>query len=253
MTTRLEGRRRGFGVAVLCCMPWPGLGLEATASVAGTNNGLGPQGEGKGWSGSFSYKQGNLFVATGYPDYLKTGGVSGTATENVRRKAISLGASYDFGAVKVFGLFANGKDTQSGVAVVDTTTSTTLNNNIYWLGVSVPFMNKHTFKAVYAKLDERLAQDRDSTQIGLGYEYALDKQTDLYEFWARATASKRYVAQFIQPIHVGDMACLGMSHCAWMLEQVRTQAVWRHFTEYRVAHTLGLLGHQPVCSACSVC
>lgn len=176
------------------------VGIASTGGACNTINGAadnsatcwgnGPQSEGKGVSASLTYAEGPLFVGAAYLDYLRAGGVTGTANENIQRKAYTLGATYNFGIAKVYGLYVRGKDTQSGVAVVNTPTTargTTLDNAIYWLGVSVPFWDKHTFRAVYANLDERLARDRDSSQFGLGYEYAFDKQTDFYAYWARVT------------------------------------------------------------------
>ncbi|MDO8787482.1 MAG: porin [Sulfuritalea sp.] len=166
-----------------------GMENNSTANVGVTgggatnaNAGLGPKDEGKGWSGSLSYKQGGLFVAGGYLAFQRQGTVTAPATENIRRTSRNLGASYDFKVAKVYGHYLHGEDTQSGAA-----TTKSLDRNIWWLGVAVPFQNKHTVRAVYAHLDDRLATNRDSTHLGAGYEYALDKETDLYAYYARVS------------------------------------------------------------------
>lgn len=166
-----------------------GMENNSTANVGVTgggatnaNAGLGPKDEGKGVSGSLSYKQGGLFLAAGQLSFLRQGTVAAPASENIRRTAHNLAASYDFKVAKVYGHFLHGEDNQAGAA-----TTKTLDRNIWWLGVAVPFQNKHTVRAVYAHLDDRLATNRDSTHIGAGYEYALDKETDLYAYYARVS------------------------------------------------------------------
>lgn len=166
-----------------------GMENNSTANVGVTGGGatnanasLGPRDEGKGWSGSLSYKQGGLFVAGGYLAFQRQGTVAAPATENIRRTSRNLGASYDFKVAKVYGHYLHGEDNQAGAA-----TTKSLDRNIWWLGVAVPFQNKHTVRAVYAHLDDRLATDRDSTHVGVGYEYALDKETDLYAYYARVS------------------------------------------------------------------
>lgn len=166
-----------------------GMENNSTANVGVTGGGatnanasLGPKDEGKGYSGSLSYKQGGLLLAAGQLTFLRQGTVAAPATENIRRTARNLAASYDFKVAKVYGHYLHGEDNQAGAA-----TTKTLDRNIWWLGLAVPFQNKHTVRAVYAHLDDRLATDRDSTHIGAGYEYALDKDTDLYAYYARVS------------------------------------------------------------------
>lgn len=150
-------------------------------TTSGASTSLGPDGEGKGWSGSVTYKQGPLFLGAGYLNYLKTGGVTGTATENVRRTSKNLAATYDFKTFKVYGQYLLGEDAQAGVA------GKSLDRNVWWAGVAVPLGKVHTVRAVYGHLDDKTSKNQDSTHIGLGYEYALDSQTDLYAYYARVS------------------------------------------------------------------
>ncbi len=149
---------------------------------AGSNSSTGPEGEGKGWSASLSYGKGPLFLAGGYLDYAKMGTVSAPASENAHRKAWNLAATYDLGLAKLYAQFLHGEDTQAGAPLYRS-----LDRNVWWLGAAVPVLGRHTLRAVYAHLDDRLSTNRDSDHYGLGYEFALDKQTDLYAYYAKVT------------------------------------------------------------------
>jgi predicted porin len=149
---------------------------------APANSATGPQNEGKGYSASLSYRNGPLFLGTGYLSFQRAGSVSAPATSNVHRNAWNLAGTYDLGSAKVYGQYLRGKDTQSGA-----TPETSLDRSVWWLGVSVPVASRHTVRAVYGRLDDRLKNNRDSAHIGIGYEYALDKQTDLYTYYARVS------------------------------------------------------------------
>ncbi|HXE38596.1 MAG TPA: porin, partial [Azonexus sp.] len=83
---------------------------------------------------------------------------------------------------KLYAQFVHGEDTQDGAAV-----SKSLDRDVWWLGASVPVAERHTLRAVYAHLDDKLATNRDSDHYGVGYEFALDKQTDLYAYYARVS------------------------------------------------------------------
>lgn len=146
---------------------------------APANSNTGPQDEGKGYSASLTYANGPLFVGTGYLSYFKMGTVSSPATQNAQRSAYNLAATYDLKFAKFYAQFLHGEDTQEGAA-----TYKSLDRNVWWLGAAVPFMERHTVRAVYAHLDDRLSTNRDSDHYGAGYEFALDNQTDLYAYYA---------------------------------------------------------------------
>lgn len=146
------------------------------------NSATGPSDEGKGISASLTYSNGPLFVGAGYLSFLRTGTVTAPAAENINRAAYNLAATYDLKYAKLYGQFLHGEDTQKGAA-----TNKSLDRDIWWLGASVPFKDRHTVRVVYSHLDDRLKTDRDSDHIGLGYEFALDKQTDLYAYYAQVT------------------------------------------------------------------
>ena len=156
--------------------------VGVTGGSGGSNSNTGPEGEGKGWSGSLTYANGPLFLGAGYLSYLKMGTVTTPASENVERSAWNLAATYDFKVAKIYGQFLHGTDTQDGAK-----TFKTLDRNVWWLGASVPFLDRHTLRAVYGHLDDRTSKNQDSDHFGAGYEFALDKQTDLYAYYATVT------------------------------------------------------------------
>ena len=158
---------------------------EANVGITGgapDNSNTGPDDEGKGISASLSYSQGPLYLATGYLSFQRMGTVSAPATEGKQRTSWNLAARYDLGFAKLYGHFLHGEDTQEGAA-----TNKTLDRNVWWLGVAVPVAERHTLRAVYGHLDDRMSTDRDSDHFGAGYEFALDKQTDLYAYYAKVT------------------------------------------------------------------
>ncbi len=149
----------------------------APGNIAG-----GPQGEGKGGSASLTYAKNQLFVGAAYLSFQRSGTVAAPATENINRSSYNLAATYNFGFVKVYGQYLVGKDTQNGAAV-----NPSLDSAVWWLGASIPFADRHIVRGVYGHLDDRLTADRDSDHFGLGYEFALDKQTDLYAYYAQVS------------------------------------------------------------------
>lgn len=158
---------------------------EANVGITGgapDNSNTGPEDEGRGFSASLSYNQGPLYLATGYLNFQRMGTVSAPATEGKQRTSWNLAARYDLGVAKLYGHFLHGEDTQDGAA-----TYKSLDRNVWWLGVAVPVADRHTVRAVYGHLDDRMSTDRDSDHFGAGYEFALDKQTDLYAYYATVT------------------------------------------------------------------
>lgn len=158
---------------------------EADVGVTGGtpgNSNTGPKNEGKGYSASLTYGKGPLFVGAGYLSFQRTGTVTAPASENINRESYNLAATYDLGVAKLYGHYLRGKDTQDGALV-----KTSLDRAVWWLGLAVPVAERHTLRGVYGHLDDRLGTDRDSDHIGAGYEFALDKQTDLYAYYAQVT------------------------------------------------------------------
>jgi len=156
-------------------------GVGVTGGTPG-NSATGPKDEGTGLSASLAYNKGPLFLAGGYLNFQRTGTVTLPATENINRTAYNLAGTYDFGIVKLYGQYLRGKDTQEGTKV-----HTSLDRAVWWLGFSMPIASRHTVRGVYGHLDDRMTVNRDSDHFGAGYEFALDKQTDLYAYYAQVS------------------------------------------------------------------
>lgn len=155
--------------------------VGVTGGAPGNSN-TGPEGEGKGVSASLTYTNGPLFLGAGYLTFNRMGTVAAPATENVKREAWNLAATYDLKFAKLYAQFLHGEDTQEGAV-----NSKPLDRDVWWLGASVPVAPRHTLRAVYSHLDDKLATNRDSDHYGFGYEFALDKQTDLYAYYAQVS------------------------------------------------------------------
>ena len=152
-------------------------GLSPTR--VGNNDQLGPKDEGRGSSGKLSYTTDRLFVGAGYISYFKQGNVTAPASEPSHRLSKNLAASYDLDWIKLYGHYISGSDSQVGAAA-----NPSMKADVWWLGLTVPFNKVHLLRAVYGRLDDKLATNRDSIHKGLGYEYLLDAQTKVYAFYA---------------------------------------------------------------------
>lgn len=107
--------------------------------------------------------------------------------------------AYDFGAAKVFGSFAMFKNPS---AAITPATQAAADNNLgfagfptvgYYagqddrsasLGVAVPF-GRSTVLAQVVHVNDRGPLNRDATQVGVAYLYALSKRTSLYADYGR--------------------------------------------------------------------
>ena len=78
-----------------------------------------------------------------------------------------------------FELVANG-----GGAVKGNLTGKTADQNAWNVGVAVPF-GPHTITAQYIRLKDKVATSADYRQLGVSYEYALSKRTNLYASYAK--------------------------------------------------------------------
>jgi predicted porin len=94
-----------------------------------------------------------------------------------------LAAVYDFGVVKLHGLYDWNRGLNSSVlrntanpfgrpAIASTDSRDAL------IGVTVPF-GVHAFLASYIRKDDRTGFNQDASQVALGYRYSLSKRTDV--------------------------------------------------------------------------
>ncbi len=93
-----------------------------------------------------------------------------TATDSAKNTALA--ATYDFGPVKLHGVYGVNKGT------------TTVDNTDLLVGVTVPF-GAHKILASYIRKDDKSSVNRDADQWAIGYTYALSKRTDFYSAYGR--------------------------------------------------------------------
>jgi predicted porin len=110
---------------------------------------------------------GKLDLALGYENHSDA--FSGI---NKSMSAYRLGAGYDFGMVKVTGLYAN-QDTVSGTGIKA--------RSIYALGAGVKVGAAGTVKAQYAMVDGLSGvADSGASMYTIGYDHAMSKNTTAY-------------------------------------------------------------------------
>ncbi|MBA2673800.1 porin [Ramlibacter sp.] len=110
---------------------------------------------------SLQYYNGPLYAAYGYDSQRNA-----AATD--RRTWHTVGGSYDFGAVKLYGAYRTRKE---GAAALD--------QNSYWIGVGVP-VGPVLLQATVGRVNDKTAANRDTKGYSFGAEYLLSKRTDLY-------------------------------------------------------------------------
>lgn len=91
-----------------------------------------------------------------------------------------LGASYDFGILKLQGIYSRLESDAyrfRGDAENDT----------YQIGVTVPFGSQHILKASLAYSESSGQNSEETNKFGIGYEYRLSKRTALYAQYARTS------------------------------------------------------------------
>ncbi len=119
------------------------------------------------------YAQGPLYVGGTFYDLSNANG-NGAA-----RKNYQLGATYDFGVVKIHGLVQKGSGTPTGAAHIDVLDLLG--------GVTVPLAGG-SLMADYINHNDRTkfadGGNNDSNQLAIGYIYPLSKRTSIYSSFA---------------------------------------------------------------------
>ncbi|MDP2883042.1 MAG: porin [Azonexus sp.] len=102
------------------------------------------------------------------------------------------GASYDFGVVKVSGLYdvikgdANsfiGGNTTFAAAAFGLAANQRYDRRNWFLGATVPY-GKAKFLAMFGQVKDKTLSDADAWKVGVGARYALSKRTELYADYA---------------------------------------------------------------------
>lgn len=127
------------------------------------------------------------------------GGVVAANTSADRTNYL-LGASYDFGILKLQGIYSRLESDAyrfRGDAENDT----------YQIGVTVPFGSQHILKASYAYSESSGQNSEETNKFGIGYEYRLSKRTALYAQYAR-TSNKNNGVVGVGPLPTNQGAAL---------------------------------------------
>jgi predicted porin len=151
-------------------------GLTASAEVAlGETTGNWEAGRETG--AAVTWVQGPAYVSFTFLDQANTNGAGAS------RKNYELGATYDFGVVKLHGLVEKSTGNPTGSA-------RPLDALDILAGVTVPVAGGNVL-ASYIRHDDRNALtasgggDRDAQQLAVGYTYPLSKRTSVYTSFAR--------------------------------------------------------------------
>ncbi len=151
-------------------------GLTATGEIA-MGERTGDLKAGRETGGALAYVQGPLYASLTALQQDNTNGIG------VSRKNIEIGATYDFGVVKVYGLVERATGNPSGAV-------RPLDAIDLLCGVKAPVAGG-SLLASYIRHDDRTARtapgggDRDASQWALGYMYPLSKRTSVYSSYAR--------------------------------------------------------------------
>ena len=163
-----------------------------TQGAEGTLNGVHtPAKTGGGNTGDDRLLSANLIYAKGPLsidlDYETTRAVG---YDSDRLNVATAGASYDFGAVKLSGVYDVIKGDPNSLIGGNTTidlggvgAGNSYNRRNWMLGASVPF-GKATFLAGYGRVEDKTLSDADASKWSIGARYALSKRTSLYADYA---------------------------------------------------------------------
>lgn len=169
-----------------------------------------PSSKGRFFGGRVGYASGPLDVALAYGDssaadstVLNPAGFPTGARLNEAIKTASIGATYNFGVVKLFGELSQVRDVSDSTRPVPTVGPVTFREDDKYkgglVGLTVP-IGPGLIKAAYSwvKFDNDqgptpspFAPDRDSTvkKFAIGFDYNLSKRTALYGTVARINVS----------------------------------------------------------------
>ncbi|QNK65112.1 porin [Variovorax sp. PAMC26660] len=169
-----------------------------------------PSSKGRYVGGRFGYANGPLDVAASYGQSTAADSASLTASQNRKINTFNLGASYDFGPVKLFGEYSAVKDKNQlgtpvallGLPYLATTTQSDKYNG-YLLGVTVP-VGAGLIRASYSSVKYKNGAPQTfnffntnngnarGNQLAIGYVHNLSKRTALYATLSRINLKNAY-------------------------------------------------------------
>ncbi len=167
------------------------------ADNAGTPAGAGED-NGNYLGARIGFKTGpfDISVSAGKTDQTRAlGGLITAANASDDRSVVNAGVSYDFGVVKLFGLYSVQKRDNTvadgigwSTAGLVATAGADLEAKAYAIGATVPF-GKSSFKVGYSSLDLEnglgVGTEPSADKLAFTYQYDLSKRTALYASYAR--------------------------------------------------------------------
>lgn len=135
---------------------------------------------------ALKFQQGGLWLGFAHARQNNANEVpagSGSFSTDATAKFSILGASYDFGVVKLFGNVATMADMNPTIQPAPTVVAGAKGSS-WLLGASAP-IGAGTAMVSVVSLDDKRVQDRDARMWSAGYTYSLSKRTMLYGAFAR--------------------------------------------------------------------
>ncbi|RBA23137.1 porin [Herminiimonas fonticola] len=146
-------------------------GFKANAAYAFGET-AGDTGANSSYGLGLAYVNGPLNVQFGYHN-ADTSTFANPSVQQSENKLTFLGATYNFGVVKLHGAYADTK-------LENTVANTETKYRNYLVGVSVPVGAAGNVFASYSVNDNRSANDADAKKAAIMYTYDLSKRTNLY-------------------------------------------------------------------------
>jgi predicted porin len=149
--------------------------LYGLGGVAGSNQ------AGREMGAALGYKNGPLNVKVSYHNAINNPAVTPAANLSSASN-LNLMATYDFGPIKIYASEQNNsRDNIEGTIIGTSTPTITYGDHTRdsLIGMSMPFGNG-TFRASFIHKADQTRSDANANQLGLGYIYAMSKNTDLY-------------------------------------------------------------------------
>ena len=135
---------------------------------------------------ALKFQRAGLWVGAAHArqnDAIETPAASGNFRSNTTAKFSILGASYDFGVVKLFGNVATMTDMNPTIQPAPAVVAGAKGSS-WLLGASAPLLGGSAMLSVVS-LDDKRVQDRDARMLAAGYTYPLSRRTMLYTAYAR--------------------------------------------------------------------
>ncbi len=185
-----------------------GVHSPMTAPTAGNN------GDDRLLSANLIYAKGPLSIDL---DYETTRAVG---YDNDREYVATFGASYDFGVVKLGGVYDVIKGDQNSLIGGNTTIASAFglsagqkyDRRNWFIGATVP-LGKFSVLGMFGQVKDKTLVDADAWKIGLGARYALSKRTELYADYAHIKNDVN-AAYTINPMGNGSGTSAGINGLA---------------------------------------